>query len=260
MLGLMFVVGFLFGTPDPTSNMIVLNKAYSAISVMTFCLLLVCIWKSVESPHWLVLRGEMHQAYMSLCRLRKTELQAGRDLYMIYVQTIPEQRCYGKSSFTTRFHQLVTLPRVRRALLPCIIISFYMSIAALQMTPNQELQRLLHSSLFPPILMLLGAISVLIVQTGLKLFAAYAIEAYGRRGLLMRAMPHILWPLMLLEVSGAFLSPQGYYIIKILFKGSAATLVMSFAAHVPLIYASEVFPASHRGKCYFSIFPFLPGI
>ncbi|ODM16479.1 hypothetical protein SI65_07986 [Aspergillus cristatus] len=245
MLGLMLVVGFVFGTPDPTSNMIILKKACSAISVMTSCLLLVCIWKSVESPYWLVLRGEMHQAYMSLCRLRKTELQAGRDLYMIYVQTIPEQRCYGKSSFTARFYQLVTLPRVRRALLPCIIISVYISIAALQMTPDQGMQRLLHSSLFPPILMFLGAISFLIVQTGLKLFAAYAIEAYGRRGLLMRAMPHVLWPLMLLEVSGAFLSPRGYYIIT-LFKGPAAALVISFAAYVPLIYASEVFPSSHR--------------
>lgn len=212
---------------------------------------------SAESPHWLVLRGEMHRAYMSLCRLRKTELQAGRDLYMIYIQTIPEQRNHGKTGFTTRFHQVVTLPKIRRAFLSCIVISVYISIATMQMTPYQDVQRIIQSSLFPPILMLLGIIFFIILQLSLKLFAAYAIEAYGRRGLLMRAMPHIIWPLMLLEVGRALLSPQGYYIVKTLFQGSTAILVMSFATYVPLTYASEAFPLSHRGKCYFYLLPFL---
>lgn len=261
MAGLMFLIGLAVGltttTPDPTSTTILLKRVCSATSVIASCLLFACMGASAESPHWLVLRGEMHRAYMSLCRLRKTELQAGRDLYMIYIRTIPEQRNHGKTGFTTRFHQVVTLPKIRRAFLPFIVISVYISIAAMQMTPNQDVQHIIHSSLFPPILMLLGIICFIILQFGLKLFAAYAIEAYGRRGLLMRAMPHILWPLMLLEVAGVLLSPQGYYIVKTLFQGSTAMLVLSFATYVPLTYASEAFPLSHRGRCYFSLLPFL---
>lgn len=100
---------------SPTLNMI--------CNVCTASLLLVRISLSAESPHWLVLRGQMHQAYQSLCQLRKTEIQAARDLYRIYVQTVLEQQHYRYTGLTATFYQLFAFPKIRRALLSSTIVS-----------------------------------------------------------------------------------------------------------------------------------------
>lgn len=57
-------------------------------------------------------------AYNSLKRLRNTELQAARDLYYIFAQLRMEAKLVkAKSNYVTRFIQLFTIPRVRRATL-----------------------------------------------------------------------------------------------------------------------------------------------
>lgn len=56
-------------------------------------------------------------AFESLCRLRNTPLQAARDLYYIHVQLVEESAIIGKSNYLTRFIELFTIPRVRRATL-----------------------------------------------------------------------------------------------------------------------------------------------
>jgi hypothetical protein len=56
-------------------------------------------------------------AFESLCRLRNTPLQAARDLYYIHVQLVEESAIIGKSNYLTRFVELFTIPRVRRATL-----------------------------------------------------------------------------------------------------------------------------------------------
>lgn len=70
-----------------------------------------------ESPRWYIRRGEMSKAYKSLCRLRNTPLQAARDLFYIHSQVKIEQTIIGKSNYVTRFFELFTIPRVRRATL-----------------------------------------------------------------------------------------------------------------------------------------------
>lgn len=70
---------------------------------------------------WLLSKGRYKQAYASLKRLRMTELQAARDLYYIHSQMVYEQVLLDqkgltkKSNFFTRFMELFTIPRVRRA-------------------------------------------------------------------------------------------------------------------------------------------------
>jgi hypothetical protein len=74
-----------------------------------------------ESPRWLMKKGRYHKAYDSLLRLRGSELQAARDLYFIYAQlqqeeVLLEESGLSKSSnFFTRFGELFTVPRIRRA-------------------------------------------------------------------------------------------------------------------------------------------------
>lgn len=83
--------------------------------------LVLGIYFTPESPRWLMKQGRYRQAYKSLLRLRNTPLQAARDLYYINAQLVAEDVMVQEAGMTTkaglftRFIELFTIPRVRRA-------------------------------------------------------------------------------------------------------------------------------------------------
>ncbi|KKY19246.1 putative sugar transporter [Phaeomoniella chlamydospora] len=83
--------------------------------------LVLGIWFCPESPRWLMKKGRYRKAYEALCRLRKTPMQAARDTYYIQAQLQAEEALIAESgvathgNFFTRFVELFTVPRVRRA-------------------------------------------------------------------------------------------------------------------------------------------------
>lgn len=62
------------------------------------------------------------EAYNSLLRLRNNPIQAARDLYYIHCQLEIEKELMGKSNYLTRFAQLFTVPRIRRATLASFVV------------------------------------------------------------------------------------------------------------------------------------------
>jgi hypothetical protein len=69
-----------------------------------------------ESPRWYIKKGKYAKAFRSLQRLRNNEIQAARDLYYIHAQLRAENSLIGmRSNYITRFMQLFTVPRLRRA-------------------------------------------------------------------------------------------------------------------------------------------------
>lgn len=80
----------------------------------------------LESPRWYIKKGKYSQAYRSLRRLRNTDLQAARDLYYIHAQLRAEASLVNmNNNYITRFIQLFTVPRLRRA----TVASFTVMIA-----------------------------------------------------------------------------------------------------------------------------------
>jgi MFS family permease len=79
--------------------------------------LVIGIFFCPESPRWYMKKGRYAEAYQSLRRLRNTPLQAARDLYFIHAQLVEESAIIGTSNYVTRFIELFTIPRVRRATL-----------------------------------------------------------------------------------------------------------------------------------------------
>jgi hypothetical protein len=79
--------------------------------------LLFLIYLCPESPRWYMKKNCYVKAYDSLLKLRNNPIQAARDLYYIHCQLEIEKGIMGKSNYLTRFVQLFTIPRVRRATL-----------------------------------------------------------------------------------------------------------------------------------------------
>ncbi|KAJ5644706.1 hypothetical protein N7507_010717 [Penicillium longicatenatum] len=208
--------------------------------------LLVGVFFCPESPRWYIRRGEMNKAFSSLLRLRNTHIQAARDLYYIHAQIQIEQSIIGDSNYLTRFVELFTIPRVRRATLASFtvmiaqqmcginIIAFYSS-TVFKNAGASDTAALFASWGF-------GLVNFLFAFP-----AIWTIDTWGRRALLLFTFPQMAWTL--LAAGFCFYVPGngGAHL------GSIALFIFLFAAFyspgegpVPFTYSAEVFPLSHR--------------
>ena len=208
--------------------------------------LLIGVYFCPESPRWYIKKGRYANAFRSLCRLRNTPLQAARDLYYIYAQIQEEADIIGKSNYITRFIELFTIPRVRRAtgasftvmlaqqMCGINIIAFYSSTVFVQAGAS-NLNALLASFGF-------GLVNFVFAWP-----AVWTIDTWGRRALLLFTFPNMAWTL--LAAGLCFIIPEG----NRAHLGLIAFFIFLFAAFyspgegpVPFTYSAEVFPLSHR--------------
>ena len=208
------------------------------------------LWAGVyfcpESPRWYIKKGRYQKAFASLKRLRNTELQAARDLYYIFAQIRIEETLVKKNNYFTRFIELFTIPRVRRATLASWtvmiaqqmcginIIAFYSSTVFSQAGASVT-GSLLASWGF-------GLVNFLFAWP-----AIWTIDTFGRRSLLLFTFPQMAWTL--LAAGMCFFIPTS----SKAHLGLVAMFIYLFAAFyspgegpVPFTYSAEVFPLSHR--------------
>lgn len=215
--------------------------------------LVIGIFFCPESPRWLLGKGRVHDAYKSLLRLRNSPLQAARDVYYINAQLEYEKQLVietglGKTdNFFTRFFELFTIPRVRRATVASFvvmiaqqmcginIIAFY-SATIFREAGSSELQALLVSLGFG------------IVNFAFAWPAVWTIDTFGRRTLLLFTFPNMFWTL--LAAGLCFLIDPANQQARI---GACSFFIFLFCAFyspgegpIPFTYSAEVFPLSHR--------------
>ncbi|ESZ94219.1 putative galactose-proton symport [Sclerotinia borealis F-4128] len=199
-----------------------------------------------ESPRWLMKRGEYRKAYISLCRLRKHDLFAARDLYFIDCQLKIEAAIVGKTNYISRFIQLFTIPRVRRATLASFVVMIAQQMCGINIIAFYS------STIFKQA----GATSknALIASFGFGLVnfvfawpAIWTIDTFGRRSLLLFTFPQMAWSLLVAGLCFIIDEKSTAHIALI------ATFIYIFAAFyspgegpVPFTYSAEVFPLSHR--------------
>ena len=208
--------------------------------------LLIGVYFCPESPRWYIKKGRYANAFRSLCRLRNTPLQAARDLYYIHAQIQEEADIIGKSNYVTRFFELFTIPRVRRAtgasftvmlaqqMCGINIIAFYSSTVFVEAgATNREA--------------LLASFGFGLVNFVFAWPAVWTIDTWGRRALLLFTFPQMAWTL--LGAGLCFLIPEE----SRAHLGMIAFFIFLFAAFyspgegpVPFTYSAEVFPLSHR--------------
>lgn len=221
-------------------------------------------------------KNKYPQAYKSLLRLRNNPLQAARDLYYIHSQLEIEREIIGQSNYVTRFIQLFTIPRVRRATLA----SFVVMIAQQSKQPLDLKVLELSSTLFYFLLerCLLNVLTVcginiiafysstIFTKSGFSDYQAlwasfgfglinfifafpalWTIDTFGRRALLLFTFPQMAWSLLAAGLCALI------DIHKTAHLATVAMFIYIFAMFyspgegpVPFAYSAEVFPLSHR--------------
>ncbi|KAL7624888.1 hypothetical protein AAE478_004102 [Parahypoxylon ruwenzoriense] len=210
-------------------------------AVPLLCLIYLC----PESPRWYMKKNRYPEAWNSMVKLRSNPIQVARDIYYIHSQLSIEQQIMNKSNYITRFTQLFTIPRVRRANIAAFtvmiaqqmcginIISFYSTTVFVE-SGYDQFQAMLCSFGF-------GLVNWLFAFP-----AFWTIDTFGRRSLLLFTFPQMMWTLLaaglctLLPMSTAR-------------TGLVALFIFLFAAFyspgegpVPFTYSAEVYPLSHR--------------
>lgn len=214
--------------------------------------LLIGIYFCPESPRWYIKKGRMRSAYNSLVVLRNSRLQAARDLFYIHSQIQEEQELIGKpTNYVTRWIQLFTIPRIRRATLAAFtvmiaqqmcginIIAFYSSTVFVEAGAS-NLNALLASWGF-------GLVNFVFAWP-----AIWTIDTFGRRSLLLFTFPQMAWSLlaagMCFFIGGQFNPnpPKAHLGLVALFIFIFAAFYSPGEGPVPFTYSAEVFPLSHR--------------
>ncbi|KAM0746490.1 hypothetical protein T439DRAFT_132578 [Meredithblackwellia eburnea MCA 4105] len=207
--------------------------------------LALCIFFCPESPRWLMKKNRYPEAYKSFCRLRHHELQAARDIYYCHVQLEIELAAKTGGSYITRFIELFTIPRVRRASLAAFvvmlaqqlcginIIAFYSS-SVFAKSGYSDLQALYSSIGF-------GAINFIFAFP-----AVITIDTFGRRSLLLATFPNMAWTLLAAGFSFYIKDVKTKLAVVALFIYIFAMFYSVGEGPVPFAYSAEVFPLTHR--------------
>ncbi|KAI0428179.1 sugar transporter-domain-containing protein [Xylaria sp. FL1042] len=211
--------------------------AVPLVSLILFC---------PESPRWYIKKKRYAEAMTSLLKLRNNPIQAARDLYAIHAQIEIEAEAIGEASYVSRFYDILTVPRLRRAtgaafvvmiaqqLCGINIIAFYSS-SVFSAAGATDYQALLASFGF-------GAINFIFAFP-----AFWTIDTFGRRSLLLFTFPNMAWSLLAAGLFNLLPAKSTAHVAVV------AVFIYIFAAFyspgegpVPFAYSAEVFPLSHR--------------
>ena len=170
------------------------------------------------------------EAYASFKRLRNSDLQAARDLYYTHRQ-LEIERAIGKgSTYVTRFVELFTVPRIRRATLASFvvmvaqqmcginIIAFYSS--TIFADANYSTRSALLASFGFGLVNWVFAFPAIWVSgrrahflpssdtTNISVMQSQTIDTFGRRNLLLFTFPNMAWTLLAAGFSFLIKTPK----------------------------------------------------
>jgi MFS family permease len=214
--------------------------------------LVIGIFFCPESPRWLMQKKKYKQALHSFGRLRKSPVQAARDLYYAHVLLrqedilISESGVSVRANFFTRFIELFTIPRIRRATQAAGIVMIGQQMCGINIISFYS------STLFQDA----GASvnNALLASWGFGLInfvfawpAVYTIDTYGRRALLLFTFPNMCWTL--LAAGFAFYIDKGANSVDIIKANPSSTRLGVIAL---FIYLFDAFYSPGEGPVPFT--------
>ncbi|KAK8923256.1 Polyol transporter 5 [Metarhizium anisopliae] len=217
--------------------------------------LVIGVFFCPESPRWCLKKKRYDQAWKSLLRLRNTPMQAARDLFYINclleqeVELVKESGLKVTSNVFTRFVELFTIPRIRRATWASGIVMIAQQMCGINIIAFYS-STIFKQSGIDDYTALWASFGFGLINFLFAWPAVWTIDTFGRRALLLFTFPNMFWTLLVAGL--CYLIDKGVENSTARIA-SVATFVYLFAAFyspgegpVPFMYSAEVFPLSHR--------------
>ncbi|KND86820.1 putative polyol transporter 2 [Tolypocladium ophioglossoides CBS 100239] len=241
----------VFYVPDINWRLMLGAPFIPAVPLM--CLIYLC----PESPRWYMKKERYPEAWKSMLVLRNHEIQVARDIYYISAQLEIEKELIGKTNYVTRFTQLFTIPRIRRANLAAFTVMIAQQMCGINIIAFYSTTIFVDAGL-GKFKAMIGSFGFGLVNWLFAFPAFYTIDTFGRRSLLLFTFPNMFWTLL---VGGlCTLMPEGTPDDPNSARtGLVCLFVFLFGAFyspgegpVPFTYSAEVYPLSHRetGMCF----------
>ncbi|KAJ5669908.1 sugar transporter [Penicillium maclennaniae] len=199
-----------------------------------------------ESPRWYMKKGRYKDAFSALKSLRNTPIQAARDLCAIHAQLAHERKLTDGNNYATRFIQLFTVPRIRRATLASFTVMIAQQMCGINIVAFYS-STIFAAAGFTEFQALLGSWGYGIIGFVFAFPAIWTIDTFGRRSLLLFTFPQMTWTLLAAGLSN--LIPQdnkAHLALVALFIYMFTAFYSPGEGPVPFTYSAEVFPLSHR--------------
>ncbi|KFX93397.1 hypothetical protein O988_06847 [Pseudogymnoascus sp. VKM F-3808] len=208
--------------------------------------LLLGVYFCPESPRWCMKKDRYPQAMKSLLRLRNNPLQAARDLYYIHKQLEVESSIIGKSNYVTRFIELFTIPRVRRATLASFVVMIAQQMCGINIIAFYS-STIFAKSGFSDYQALWASWGFGLINFLFAFPALWTIDTFGRRSLLLFTFPNMAWTLLTAGLVALIdVKYTAHLALVALFIYLFAMFYSPGEGPVPFAYSAEVFPLSHR--------------
>ncbi|KAF8904392.1 hypothetical protein CPB84DRAFT_1845352 [Gymnopilus junonius] len=208
--------------------------------------LVIGVYFCPESPRWLMKKERYKDAYKSFKRLRNSELQAARDLYYVHRQLEEEKHILHGTSYISRFFDLFTVPRVRRATLASFVVMIAQQMCGINIIAFYSSTIFVNAG-YSTRSALLASWGFGLVNWVFAFPAVWTIDTFGRRNLLLFTFPNMAWTLLAAGFC-FFIDNSNPAKVPLI-----ALFVFMFAAFyspgegpVPFTYSAEVFPLTHR--------------
>lgn len=149
----------------------------------------------LESPRWYMKKGRYIDAYKSFCRLRNSELQAARDLYYVHRQLVEEFAVLKGTTYFSRFYELFSVPRIRRATLASWVVMIAQQMCGINIIAFYSSTIFVHAG-YTAKQALLASWGFGLVNWLFAFPAVWTIDTFGRRNLLLFTFPNMAWTLL----------------------------------------------------------------
>ncbi|RQM08062.1 hypothetical protein DH86_00001405 [Scytalidium sp. 3C] len=208
--------------------------------------LMLGIYFCPESPRWCMKRNRYPKAMRSLLRLRNDPIQAARDLYAIHTQLEIEAEMIGDNNYFTRFVQLFTIPRVRRATLASFTVMIAQQMCGINIIAFYS-STIFANSGFSAFQALWASWGFGLINFLFAFPAVWTIDTFGRRALLLFTFPNMAWSLLTAGLCALISSRlKAHLALVAMFIYIFAMFYSPGEGPVPFAYSAEVFPLSHR--------------
>ena len=202
-----------------------------------------------ESPAWYLKHGDRYDlAFLSLGRLRNTELQAAKELYSTYHQQLVKKKITDRKeiSFSRRILDLFVVPRIRRATTASYVVMLSQQLCGINIVAFFS-STIFFDAGFSSFGALLASCVFGFINFLGAFPAVWTMDSLGRRSLLLLTLPVMAVTLLATGLSFNISTENPLHF------GLLTTLIYLFCAlyspgmgPVPNTYSAEVFPLSHR--------------